>query len=65
MLLCKRPALALLPIPALQHLSAGRLYLIPHLAVLLYHVVIHGLSLLIDAFHILSFLPRIADRVSF
>ena len=57
MLLRKRPALALLSVPALQHLPAGRLYLIPYLAVLLYHVVVHGLSLLIDAFHILSFLP--------
>lgn len=57
MLLCKRPALALLSVPALQYLSAGRLYLIPYLAVLLHHVVVHGLSLLVDAFHILPFLP--------
>lgn len=54
MLLCEGPALALLPVPPLQRLPAGRLYLIPHLAVLGDYVVIHGLSMLIDAFHILS-----------
>lgn len=57
MLLRKCPALTLLPVPPLQRLPAGRLYLIPYLAVLGDYVVIHGLSLLIDAFHILSFLP--------
>ena len=64
MLLCESPAFALLPVPPLQRLPAGCLYLIPHLAVLGDNVVIHGLSLLIDAFHVLSFLPRMADRVS-
>lgn len=57
MLLCECPALALLPVPALQGLPAGRLYLIPYLAVLLYYVVVHGLSLLVDALHALPFLP--------
>lgn len=54
MLLRKRPALALLPVPPLQRLPAGCLYLVSYLAVLGDYVVIHGLSLLIDAFHILS-----------
>ena len=57
MLLCKSPALALLSVSPLQRLPAGCLYLIPYLAVLGDYVVIHGLSLLIDAFHILPFLP--------
>ena len=52
MLLCESPALALLPVPPLQRLPAGCLYLIPHLAVLGDYVVIHGLSLLVEAFHI-------------
>ena len=54
MLLRKRPALALLPVPPLQRLPAGRLYLVAHFAVLGDYVVIYGLSLLVDAFHILS-----------
>ena len=54
MLLRKRPALALLPVPSLQGLPAGRLYLVSHLAVLGDYIVIHGLSLLVDAFHTLS-----------
>lgn len=64
-LLRESPALALLPVPPLQRLPAGCLYLIPHFPVLGDHVVIYRLPLLVDAFHILPFLPRIADRVSF
>ena len=54
MFLGERPALALLPVASGYRLPAGRLYQLPHFAVLGDNVVIHGLSLLIDAFHILS-----------
>ena len=54
MLLRKCPALALLPVPALQHLPAGCMYLVPYLAVFFDYVVVHDLPLLVNAFHVQS-----------
>lgn len=57
MLLRKSPALALLPVPPGNDLAAGCLYQITHLVMLYDAVIIDGLPLLIDGFHILPFLP--------
>ena len=53
----KSPALALLPISAGDGLPAGRLNLIPYLVMFCDAVVIDRLSLPVDCFHVLSFLP--------
>ena len=47
----KRSALALLAVPALDDLAAGRLDLIPDPSVFLHHVVIDCLSLAVDHLH--------------
>lgn len=47
----ERPCLLLLPVPALEHLPAGRLYLIPGHSVLVHHIIVDRLSLLVAQPH--------------
>ena len=51
------PAFELLPVPPLQRLPAGCLYLIPYFLVFLHHVVIDGLSLCVLHSHGFPFPP--------